>query len=265
MSSVAAERGSAERWGRLWGARPGDWAQTEEQQVPTYEAAIRRVGIEPGHLVLDVGCGSGVFLRLAADRGARPSGIDASEALVALARSRVPEADVRVGDMERLPYRDDTFDLVTGFNSFFFAADMVAGLREAGRVAKPGAPVVVQVWGRPERCDLEAMKRVVRPFMPKPPPGAQPQPELWRPGVLEAVATEAGLTPETTFDVSWAFEFPDDEALGSAMMAPAGIAELVGPEHEPGVRAEIVAALAPCRTAGGRYRLENEFRYLVAR
>jgi hypothetical protein len=83
--------------------------------------------------------------------------------------------------------------------------------------------------------------------------------------VLEAVATEAGLTPETTFDVTWAFEFPDDEALGSAMMAPAGIAELVGPEHEPAVRAAVAAAPAPWRTAGGGYRLENEFRYLVAR
>ena len=30
---------SAERWGPLWGARPDDWAYSEEQQVPTYEAA----------------------------------------------------------------------------------------------------------------------------------------------------------------------------------------------------------------------------------
>src|SRR5918999_3121810 len=124
MTSTAAEPGSAERWGPLWGARADDWARTEDQQVPTYEEAIRRVGIEPGQRVLDVGCGSGVFLRLAADRGAKPFGVYASEALVAVARSRAPEADVRVAEMERLPYADDTFDLVTGFNSFFFAADM---------------------------------------------------------------------------------------------------------------------------------------------
>jgi len=49
--------------------------------------------------------------------------------------------------MEDLPWEDDTFDLVTGFNSFFFATDMIAALREAGRVARPGAPVVIQVWG----------------------------------------------------------------------------------------------------------------------
>jgi SAM-dependent methyltransferase len=65
--------------------------------------------------------------------------------------------------MEDLPYDDDTFDLVTGFNSFFFANDMIAALREAGRVAKPRAPVVVQVWCAHERCDLEAMKRIARP------------------------------------------------------------------------------------------------------
>ena len=80
-------------------------------------------------------------------RGAEPFGLDASEALIELARRRVPEADLRVGEMESLPYDDDTFDLVTGFTSFFFANDMVAALREAGRVAKPGAPVVIQVWG----------------------------------------------------------------------------------------------------------------------
>ena len=121
------------------------------------------------------------------------SGIDASEALIELARARLPDADLRVGEMEELPYDDDTFDLVTGFNSFFFANDMVAALREAGRVAKPGAPVVIQVWGAHERCDLEAMKEIARPFLPPRPPDAPPDPDLSEPGALEALATQAGL------------------------------------------------------------------------
>jgi SAM-dependent methyltransferase len=265
MSSTKSPAGSAERWGPLWGARPEDWAVSEDQQVPTYEEAIRRVGIEPGQRVLDVGCGAGAFLRLVSEQDASPFGLDASEELIELARTRLPEADLRVGDMQFLPYEDDSFDLVTGFNSFFFAADMVAALREAGRVAAPGAPLVIQVWGNPERCTLKAMKAVVRPFMPPRPPDAPPQPELWKPGALEAMARDAGLSPETAFDTSWAYEYPDEGALARAMVAPAGIAALVGPSREADVRRQIDGALAPYRISDGGYRLENEFHYLIAR
>src|SRR5512132_3720794 len=77
----------AMRWGRLWGSRAQDWAAGEEQHLPTYEEAIRRVGIAAGQSVLDLGCGSGVFLRAAADRGAEVFGLDASSGC---SRSRAP-------------------------------------------------------------------------------------------------------------------------------------------------------------------------------
>jgi SAM-dependent methyltransferase len=263
--TTTASAGSAERWGPLWGARAEDWAENEWQQTPSYEAALARVELGAGQQVLDVGCGTGAFLRLAVDRGAEAFGIDASQALIEIARERVPEADLRVGEMQALPYGDDSFDLVTGFNSFFFATDIAAALRETARVARPGAAVVIQVWGPHDRCDLEAMKEVVRPFLPPRPPDAPAEPEYWKPGVLEAIAGEAGLRPESAFDTTWAFEYADEEALGRAMLAPAGIAALVGPEHEQEVRERIVEALAPYRTAEGRYRLSNEFHFLVAR
>src|SRR5215207_226613 len=258
-------QGSAARWGPLWGARPDDWAHSEAQQVPTYEAALKRVQVEAGQRVLDIGCGVGVFLRLVGDRGAQPFGLDASESLIAAARKRLQHADLCVGDMESLPYEDDTFDLVTGFNSFFFANDMVAALREAGRVAKPGAPVVIQVWGPHERNDLEAMKEIVRPFMPPRPPDAPPEPDYAEPGVLERMATEAGLDPGSTYESSWSYEFGDEETVRAALVAPAGIAVLVGPDREDDVKDAIVSGLATHRTADGSYRLQNTFHSLIAR
>jgi SAM-dependent methyltransferase len=264
MSVIEARKGSAERWGPLWGNRPGDWAEVEERQAPAYEEVMRRIPLRAGQHVLDIGCGTGCFLRLVADRGGHAHGIDASEELLELARARVPRADLRLADMQFLPYADDSFDLVTGFTSFFFADDMVEALREAGRVARQGAPVLIEVWGRPEQNDLEAMKAVIRPFLPSRPPEAPEPPALWQPGVLEQIAAAAGLRPRSAFEFGFAGEYPDPQTLGRLMMAPAGIATLVGPEREASVRAQIVAALAPYRTAGGGYRLHSEFRYLIA-
>jgi SAM-dependent methyltransferase len=264
MAGTALMSERALQWGRAWGARARDWEASELQQVPTYDEAISRVGLSEGKRVLEVGCGTGVFLRAAADRGAEVYGLDASAALLELARARVPEADLRLGDFESLPYADDLFDVVAGFNSFFFAVDLVGALREAGRVAKPGAPVVIQVWGRHERCDLEAMKAVVRPFLPPRPAGAPPEPDLSEPGVLEGIATEAGLVPRSSFDLTWAYEYAGEDELGRAMLAPAGIGDLIGPDRADEVGREIVEALAPYRTREGGYRLENEFHVVIA-
>jgi SAM-dependent methyltransferase len=254
----ALRTGSAERWGPLWGARPLDWAFNEDQQTSTYEAALERVSLRPGDRVLDIGCGVGAFLRLISKRGATPFGLDASEALLDVARDRTPDADLRLGDMEALPYADDAFDLVTGFNSFFFADDMVAALREAGRVARARAPVVIQVWGAHERCDLEAMKHVARPFFPPRPPDAPPDPDLSEPGLLRDLAEQAGLEPREEFTSTWAFEFPDEEALARALVAVAGLAVIAGPEREQELKQAIVDALASFRRSDGSYRLSNE-------
>jgi SAM-dependent methyltransferase len=265
MSSATTQTGSADQARALWGARPRDWAAIEDQQVPTYEVAIDRVGLTSGQRVLEVGCGTGVFLRMAAERRAEVHGLDASPDLLAIARERVPDADLRTGDMQFLPWEDGTFDVVAGFNAFFFAADMIAALREAGRVARPGAAVVIQVWGRSENCDLTPMKAAIAEFVPSPPPGAPRAPALWQPGVLEQMATSAGLTPEDAFDLTWAFDFPDAETLGRAMVSPGPVNAAARTHGEVRVRAAIVDALEPHRTPDGGYLLQNEWHFLVAR
>lgn len=263
MTSMSPVAGSAERWGPRWGVRAADWAATEEQQLPTYETAISRLDLRPGSRVLEVGCGSGVFLRAAADHGARVWGLDASPELLALARARVPEADLRQGDLQFLPYGDDAFEVVAGFNAFFFAADMVAALREAGRVAVPGGRVVVQVWGRHEHCSLDAIKPIVRPYFPGADPDAPPPPDLSQPGLLEGLAAAAGLTPGTAFDVSWPYVYADEDALARGLLAAGGVGDAAG-EREPELRAALIDVLAPYRGEDGGYVLENEWHVVVA-
>ncbi|HEX4304357.1 MAG TPA: hypothetical protein VHZ78_16305 [Rhizomicrobium sp.] len=70
---------------RLWGARARDWASFQEvQSLPVYEAIVSRF-VTPGTRCLDVGCGAGV----AAWRGAKVTGIDAAEAMIAITRNTV--------------------------------------------------------------------------------------------------------------------------------------------------------------------------------
>jgi SAM-dependent methyltransferase len=264
MATTQQHTGSAAHWGPLWGARPDVWARIEEQETPTYEYALRHISIRHGDRLLDIGCGTGVFLRLATRVGAQVSGLDASESLLGVARMRVPEADLRMGEMEALPWEDNSFDVVTGFNSFFYAADMVAALREAGRVAKPGAAVVIQVWGRPEHCDLESLKRALKAFLPPPKPGAQP-PRLWEPGVLEGLAARAGLRPESRFETSWPFVFPDVDTMVTTNLAPGIVVQAIRNAGETAVAAAIRDALAPYEGPDGRCWLQNEWHYLIAR
>jgi SAM-dependent methyltransferase len=264
VATTTTPAGSAARWGRAWGSRPADWAVSEEQQVPTYDTVADRVGLAAGQRVLEIGCGTGVFLRRAVDRGAEAFGLDASDALVQLARARVPDADIRVGEMQALPYDTDSFDVVAGFNSFFFATDMIEALREAGRVAKPGAPVAIQVWGNPAHCDLTAFKQALAALTPPLGPNVPNAPGLWEPGVLEGLSTAAGLTPRESFDFSWAYEFPDPESLSRAMLAVGLVSELLAIVDEADVRAAIVASLEPYRQPDGSYRLENEWHALIA-
>jgi SAM-dependent methyltransferase len=249
----------ARQWGALWGDRPQAWAITEEQQKPVYEAALLYTGLMPGDRVLDVGCATGVFLRMCADRGAAVTGLDAAERLLAIARARVPEAELSHGDLQTLPYPDDSFDLVTGFTSFFFAQDIVAALREARRVARPGAPVVIQVFGPPERCDLELLKAAVKQFRP------EETGSYWRPGIAAELAEHAGLSVERTLVSTWAYEYLDDDALLEAMLAAGGAGAIAGPERESDLRAAILEALSHCRQSDGSYRVTNEWHVVIAR
>jgi len=245
----------------LWSVRAAGWAEHEAQYRPLYQQALHRLELAPGATVLDVGCGSGVFLRTAADAGARVWGLDASAALIELARSRVPEADLRIGDLQFLPYDADVFELITSFNSLAFAADPIAALRDAGRVAQPGGRVLVLVWGRPERCQLSPMLRAVRSLAPPP---VESKRGLHEPGVLEAMATAAGLTPTAAGEFVSDLEFADDVTLLRQLQSPASVVRVARTVGDERVRATILESLAAFRSPSGAYRLSNEWRYLIA-
>ena len=252
--------------GPRWSARAGDWAElSSPSSRPAWEAVATATEIGAGTRVLDVGCGSGEFCRLAADRGATVSGIDAAEGMIEIARRRTPDADLRVGGMELLPWDDDSFDVTTGFNSFQFAADVVAALVDAKRVTRPGGCVAICHWGRPEDNELFAVIGAVRELQPPPPPGSPPPgpPTLGEPGALEEVAERARLRPLRSEEIDLLFEAPDRQKLERAMLAPGAVLPAIEYSGEERVRAAVAEAAAPFRQADGSYRFANRYRFLV--
>jgi SAM-dependent methyltransferase len=98
--------------------------------------------------ILDVGCGTGYLLRQLADRvpaAAELAGIDAAPAMIGTASAAAHDGRLRfsAGVAERLPYAEETFDLVVSTTSFDHWADQQAGLTECARVMRPGGRLVL--------------------------------------------------------------------------------------------------------------------------
>jgi SAM-dependent methyltransferase len=264
--------GPAAAQASLWAERAGDWADVMEGWdgwgVPVYRHVLERVPVGRHTAVLDVGCGAGRYGRMAADRGAQVSGLDATPALVEIARKRIPDGDFRVGDMEELPWDADSFDVVTGFNSFFIAADMASALREARRVARPGGFVAMTVFGRPEHCHSTAMFKAVANLLPPNPDAggaSQAGPALHEEGGLETVATEAGLTPVESGYIEFAETYPNLETLLRGVMAAPPMVRAGRAVGDDAVRGVLTDAFRDLVTPSGGYALNEEVRFLIAR
>ncbi|HUO74400.1 MAG TPA: class I SAM-dependent methyltransferase [Solirubrobacteraceae bacterium] len=236
----------------------------EPKVLALYESVLEQLPIGEGTRLLDVGCGAGLFLRLAAQCGANVVGIDADATFVEVARERVPDAEVVVGDMETLPHDDECFDVVTGFDTFQLASDPGRALREAARVARPGAAVVIATWGRPEQCEAARYVNAVRRRLVPSTAGPWGPFALSSERALTSFASAAGLIPGARHDVPCVWNYADDEHLLAALRSTWFAVEAIAAAGEECVTAAILESVAPYRMSGGDYRLENLFSYLIA-
>lgn len=133
---------------------PGFFADLDEYHFEKLHHLLRLVPFNgyKGKQVLDVGCGAGVDLVRFARGGAVVTGVDLSPSAIALAREHFRQqhlqADLRVADGERLPFPDNTFDLVFAHGVVQYTADDRALARECFRVLKPGGESIFQVYNR---------------------------------------------------------------------------------------------------------------------
>jgi SAM-dependent methyltransferase len=92
--------------------------------------------------VLDVGCGTGIWLRAARGTGADAFGLDLSEAMLTASRGAVPDAPLTRAGATALPYADRAFDTVLALWMLYHVEDRAGALREFARVLQPGGHVI---------------------------------------------------------------------------------------------------------------------------
>jgi ubiquinone/menaquinone biosynthesis C-methylase UbiE len=121
-----------------------------------------------GKDVLDVGCGSGIATQMFAEARANVTAVDLTEWAVETTRRRLAafglEGDVRQEDAERLPFADESFDLVFSWGVIHHSSDMDRALRELVRVTRSGGQVVLMVYNR--RSLFFLVYRAFQRFLP---------------------------------------------------------------------------------------------------
>jgi ubiquinone/menaquinone biosynthesis C-methylase UbiE len=105
-------------------------------------------GVTAGQRALDVGCGPGALTAVLVERlgSDHVAALDPSEPFVDAARTRMPGVDIRLASAESIPFDDDSFDLALAELVVQFMRDPVAGVREMGRVTRPGGTIAACIW-----------------------------------------------------------------------------------------------------------------------
>ncbi len=227
-----------------WGRKAVDFAALSEPgNCREYVAMHHRLDVSAGDRLVDVACGAGLAIELARARGAGCAGIDASSRLVAVARDRNPNADVRVGDMYAMPWVDASFDVATSFRGVWGTTTEALG--EIHRVLAPGGRIGITVWGH---IKVSPGAWALTPFRLAAPAIVENQAAmvaLGRPGVGENLLRRYGFIDVARVDVPFAWEFSDPEMYARALAS-------TGPAYEAmrnvGEAAFVAAATQEART-----------------
>ncbi len=110
-------------------------AYNEYLEVP---AMINAVGNIKGKKLLDIGCGAGVHIKKYFKKGAKCSGIDLSKTMIELAKKTCPKINFKVGSITKLPYKSNSFDIVTASLCIDYIKDLNIVFKEICRVLKKG-------------------------------------------------------------------------------------------------------------------------------
>ena len=187
--------------GHVWAE---EWRRTDRSLAQVNQALVAEASTDVPDRILDIGCGAGATSLALADAlgEAQITGVDLSEALVAVARERAANrARLRfeVGDAASWSPAEAGFDLIVSRHGVMFFDDPVGAFTHIGSLARPGGRLVFSCFrARGENEWVRAMRPVLERFAPDslaaPEPPAGPF-AFADPARIESILHEAGFAP----------------------------------------------------------------------
>jgi len=230
---------------------------------PVFDSLADSLDLGVDATLLDVGCGAGLALQRYAPHCATVSGVDAAAGLLAIARTRLPDIDLRQASMTDLPWPDRTFSRVTGVNSFVYADD--GALAEAHRVLTPGGLLGVGFWRDPMDFGW-ALGALGAALAPHAGIGEAHIPlRMADADTAAQLLSGAGFEILRSGDVIGVREFADVDIAYRALASTGMIYPVVQAGEEAALRAECLTTLNSLVGAETGVRMAAQFGWIVAR
>jgi len=246
--------------GKLWSVAPQYWSKYFEPFfLPMYKKTLEQLALDEHTMLLDAGCGSGLFSHMAISTGAEVIGVDAAPGLLEVARERNPNNNFMEEDLEALPFASDSFDVVVGFNSFQYAGSFTNALSEAKRVLKDGGRAVIGIWDMPEHSDATNILKAISTLLPAPPPGTPGPFALSEDGKIEGICKNLGLKLIFKTKVACPFLYYSEEDAVKSFMGTGPAAAAQNYVNEKTVQRTIAKAMQPYHLTEELYHLQNSF------
>jgi len=251
--------------GKLWSIAPNYWSNYFEPYfLPMYRKTLEQLNLTGDTVLLDAGCGSGMFSSLAIKAGAQVVGMDAAEGLLEVARQRNPENTFLEEDLEAMPFSNESFDMVTGFNSFQYAGNFANALIEAKRVLKTGGRLVIGIWDKPELSEAATVLKAIGLLLPPPPAGTPGPFALSEDGKIEGICESIGLKMVSKKKVACPFLYNNLNLGVNSFMGTGPAAAAMNYTDKHTVEKTIANALRPFCITDGIYFLQNSFLIFIA-